>query len=406
MVFAFAHPAAAQTSELDIERQSVLQRARPDYDPLGAHLGSFLLYPSADISEAYDTNVFATQTDAKADLLTTFSPAAQLRSDWNNDALNFVASGQVKRYATQVGENNTNALVGTDGRLDIERDVYFTGLLNYQQLHEDRASPNTLVNQKNPTEYQQVSSDIGYVHESGRLGLRADGSVTYYTYDNELTLANTPIPETGRDRIEYSFGPRVSYGIIPGYEAFVQARGNYRQYMSQISTTGFDLTSRGYTIDAGTAVHLGATVNGELFAGWFTQNYDDSRLTPVSGPHFGGSLLWNVTQQTSIRGSLARTIEETIVFPASSFVQTASLLSAEHELRRNVLLSAGVGYIVQDFQGLTRTDQNYEANIGTRYLMSRNLTSGVAVTWTNRQSTALDNNYDRFLFSADIRLQF
>ncbi|MGO8914891.1 MAG: outer membrane beta-barrel protein, partial [Stellaceae bacterium] len=273
VVFVFAHRAAAQTSELDIERQSVLQRARPDYDPLGAYVGSFLLYPSVDLSETYNSNVFVTPTDTKADLLTTISPVAQLRSNWNNDALNFIASGQMKRYATQVGENNTNALVGTDGRLDIERDVYFTGLLNYQLLHEDRASPNTVLNQKNPTEYQQASSDIGYVHESGRLGFRADGSVNYYTYNNNVTLTDTVIPETGRNRIEYSFGPRVSYEIIPGYQAFIQARGNYRQYMAEFDTSGLDATSRGYAVDAGTAVHLGPTLNGEVFVGWFAQDY-------------------------------------------------------------------------------------------------------------------------------------
>lgn len=404
--FAGTHHAAAQTNELDTERQSVLQRSRPDYDPLGAHLGSFLLYPSADLSETYNSNVFVTPTNTKADLLTTFSPAVQLRSNWNNDALNFVSSGQIKRYATQVGENNSNALAGTDGRLDIERDVYLTGRLSYQLLHEDRASPNTVLNQKNPTEYQQASAGSDFVHESGRLGLRVGGGVDYYTYNNEATLTNTIIPETGRNRVEYNFGPRVSYEIVPGYEAFVQARGNYRQYMSEFATGGLDTTSHGYAVDAGTAVHLGATMNGEVFAGWFAQDYNDARLAPVSGPHFGGALLWNVTQQTSIRGSLARTVEETIVIGASSFVQTLASVSVEHELRRNVLLNAGAAYVIQDFQGVVRTDTTYLANVGARYMITRNLNSGVGVTWSQRDSTAPGNNYDQILISADVKVQF
>ena len=405
-VLAFAHTAQAQSNELDIERQSVLQRARPDYDPLGAPLGSFLLYPSIDVSETYNSNVFVTPTNTKADVLTTVSPGVQLRSNWNNDALDFITSGQMKRYATQVGENYSNALVGTDGKLDIERDVYLTGHLTYQLAHEDRASPNTLVNQKNPTEYQQASAGTQYVHATGRLALQVDGSVDYYTYNNEQTLTGTIIPETGRDRIEYGFGPRVSYELVPGYEAFVQARGNYRQYMSQFNTSGLDTTSRGYSADVGTAVRLGATVNGEVFAGWFAQDYSDARLAPVSGPHFGGNLLWNVTQQTSIRGSVARTVEETIVVGASSYVQTLSSITVEHELWRNLLLNGSAAYMIQDFQGFVRTDTSYLASIGARYLITRNLNSGVNLGWSRRNSTVPGNNYDQYLISADIRVQF
>lgn len=405
LAFFLAPPAAAQ-SELDIERQSVLQRARPDYDPLGATVGSFLLYPSIDLAESYDSNVFVTQTDTKSDLLTTLTPSVQLRSNWNNNALNFITSGQMKRYATQVGENNTNALAGTDGRIDIERNVYLTGRLSYQLEHEDRASPNTLVNQKNPTAYQQVSAGSEYVHEAGRLGLRVAASVDYYTYNNAVTLTNTVVPETGRNRIEYTVGPRVSYEIIPGYAAFFQARGNYRQYMSEFDTNGFDSTSRGYAADVGTAVHLGPTLNGEIFAGWFTQDYNDSRLSPASGPHFGGSLLWNVTQLTSIRASLARTVEESIVVGSSSFVQTAALASIEREVRRNILFNAGLAYILQDFQGITRTDTNYQANVGVRYLVTRNLNAGLNVSWAHRSSTAVDSNFDKFLYAVDVRLQF
>lgn len=406
VICVFTHPAAAQTNELDIERQSVLQRPRPDYDPLGAPVGSFLLYPSVDVSETYNSNVFVTPTDVKADLLTTVAPSVQLRSNWNNDALNFVSSGQIKRYAEQVGEDYTNALVGTDGRLDIERDVYLTGRLSYQLQHEDRASPNTLVNQKNPTEYQEASAGTQYVHASGRLGLQVGGSVDYYTYNNEQTLTGTIIPETGRNRVEYGFGPRVSYELVPGYEAFVQAHGNYRQYFSEFSTSGLDATSRGYSVDAGTAVHLGATLNGEVFAGWFAQDYNDARLSPASGPHFGGNLLWNVTQETSVRGGLTRDVEETIVVGASSYLQTLASITVEHEVRRNVLVNGNVAYMVQDFEGVARTDTSYLAGIGARYLITRNLNSGVNVTWSQRDSTAPGNNYDQYLISADIRVQF
>jgi len=359
------------------ERQSVLQRPRPDYDPLGARVGSFLIFPSVNLTETYDSNVFVTQTDPKSDFLTTLLPTVQVRSDWNNHALNFLTAGEIKRYAKQVGENHSNFLASSDGRVDIQRDIFLTSGLSYRFAHEARTSPNAVVTEKNPIAYQVGDAYVAYVHEPGRLGFRLDGSIDYYSYNNGVTVSGATIPETGRNRVEYAVSPTLTYEIVPGYHAFVRTRLNWREYMAQFDAGGFDRSSHGFEVDAGTAVALGPTMNGELFVGYFDQEYADSRLPTASGPSFGGNLLWNVTELTSIRGSIARTVEETIVASASSFLQTAVGLSAEHELLQNVLLTAGLTYVVQDFQGFSRTDSNYVAAAGARYLVTRNLNAGV-----------------------------
>lgn len=406
-------PAAAQTvigpitPEATIpERQSVLQRSRPDYDALGVRAGSFLIFPSLGLTEAYDSNVFVTQTDTKSDFVTALLPGVQARSDWNNHALNFIAAGEIRRYATQVGENNSNFVAATDGRLDIQRDVFLRGGLGYQLLHEPRTSPNTITAEKSPTEYQLASANAGFVHESGRLGLRVDGNIDYYAYNNGVTTSGVTIPETPRNRAEYALAPRVSYEIVPGYHAFVRTRVNWRSYMTEFDAGGFNRSSHGYEVDAGTAIALGPTLNGEVFAGYLDQRYDDSRLAAASGPSFGANLLWNVTALTSVRASVARTVEETIVATASSFIQTAANLSAEHELMQNLLLTAGFTYVDQAFQGLSRTDRISVPEVGARYLITRQLNAGLNLSYWHRDSNAAGLDYDRYLILANLRLQF
>ncbi|MCI0430482.1 MAG: outer membrane beta-barrel protein, partial [Rhodospirillales bacterium] len=39
--------------------QSVFERPRPDYDPLGIRAGGFLIYPQVELGEAYNDNIFA-----------------------------------------------------------------------------------------------------------------------------------------------------------------------------------------------------------------------------------------------------------------------------------------------------------------------------------------------------------
>jgi len=384
------------------ERQSVFERARPVYEPLGIRLGSFLAYPSARLGETFDSNVFATTNNTKDDFYTTFSPSIAVRSDWNVHSVALQASSQTKRYISQVSENLTNFAVSGDGRLDILRNIYVRGGAGYQLLHEDRSSPDT-VNGTKPVEYHVTSANLGYVHEAGRLGARVDATVDSYSFNDTTSSTGATIVQRDRDRIVYAITPRVSYEIVPGYHAFVQASGNARNYVRRTDVNGFHRNSHGYEVDLGTAIDFTHLINGEVFAGYLSQLYDDPRLKDENGFGFGGNLLWNVTQLTSLRATLARTIEETTQFAtgvggnfdSSGYLQTALKLTAEHELLRNVLLSAYVSYVNSDFQGISRTDDQYETNVEGRYLLNRYLSLNADLTYTKRDSNVVGVSYDR-----------
>lgn len=396
------------------ELQSVSQRPHPDYDALGIRAGSFLIFPHADLSESYDSNVYATDTGVKSDFFTELVPDVAVDSNWNNHALALDAGGDIKRYSSQVSENVSDAHAAANGRLDVLRDIYFLGGLQYQRLHEDRTSPNSIIGQKNPTEYQVAGGGLGYVHESGRLGLRIDGDANYYTYDNAQTSTGATVDETTRNRVEYEVKPRLQYEIVPGYFAFVQASGNVRQYQAKFDQNGFQRDSSGWEADAGTAIEVTRLISGEVYAGYLSQTYSDSRLRPVSGVGFGANLLWSVTQLTSVRLTLSRIVQETIVTStvgttvtdASGDLTTGAGLSVEHELLRNVLLTAGVDYTQDAFQGITRTDDSYSGTAGTRYLINRYLSANLNFTYTKRNSTQSINDYDRELVMAQLHTQF
>lgn len=396
------------------ELQDVSQRPHPDYDALGIRAGSFLIFPYANLSENYDSNVYATQSGVKSDFFTELTPDVTVDSNWNNHALDLDAGGDIKRYSSEVSENVSDAHAAANGRLDVLRDIYFLGGLQFQRLHEDRTSPNSIIGQKNPTEYMVGGGGLGYVHESGRLGLRIDGDANYYTYDNAQTSTGATVDETTRNRVEYEVKPRLQYEIVPGYHAFVQASGNVRQYQTKFDQFGFQKDSQGWEADGGTAIELTRLISGEVYAGYLSQSYSDSRLRPVSGVGFGANLLWSVTELTSVRLTLSRVVQETIVnstvgttvTDASGDLQTGVGASVQHELRRNVLLTAGVNYTNDDFEGITRTDDSYSGTVGTRYLINRVWSANLNFTYTKRNSTQSINDYDREVVMAQLHTQF
>lgn len=410
------------------EGTTVLNRPRPDYDPLGIRLGSFIVHPSLGLTETFDSNVFAAPTGAKSDFYTTENPGVSVASDWNRHSLAFTATGQFKQYATHTTENVNNAATDLRGRYDITNGQYFIADAGYALQHEDRASPDSVANQAHPTEYHVTGAYLAYVHELTRIGFRVDGTVTSYDFNTQFTSTGVLIPENDRDRIEYVVAPRVSYEFIPGYQAFLRVVGNLRRYNEQDQTLLHpDLAnptilnpegsarrnSMGYEVDVGTAIEVTRLITAEIYAGFLHQEYQSPLFPNVNGIAFGGNLLWNITPLTSIKGSFSQSVAETTLVnfdpatataanplgaqAASSSRETNLQLTVEHELLRNVLLTGSVGYVRDDYRGINRIDNTYGSDIGARYLMNRNIRLTADVSYSKRDSSVPFGGYDRVI---------
>ena len=410
------------------EGTTVLNRPRPDYDPLGIRLGSFIVHPSVGLTETFDSNVFATQNNAKSDFYTTENPGVSVASDWNRHSLAFTATGQFKQYATHSSEDVNNAATDLRGRYDISNGQYFIADGGYALQHEDRASPDSTVNQLHPTEYHVTGGYFAYVHELTRIGFRVDSTVTSYDFNSQFTQFGVLVPENDRDRIEYVVAPRASYEFIPGYQAFVRAVGNLRRYNQQDQTllhpdpADFRIVrpsarrnSQGYEVDAGTAIEVTRLITAEIYFGFLHQEYQ-AQSSPgelfhnFNGPAFGGNVLWNVTPLTSLKGSFSQSVAETTLVVATPtlanpFAETAASgsretnvqLTAEHELLRNVLLTGSVGYVHDAYSEINRTDDTFGGTVGARYLMNRNIRLTADVSYSKRDSNVAGAGYERVL---------
>src|ERR1700691_3521321 len=393
------------------ERQSVLQRARPDYDPLGIQAGSFLVLPSLDLQEWWDSNVYAVPTRPSTDMVTAVVPQLSIASDWNNHALNLFVGDQSEFYQKHTTENVNNVTVAAQGRFDILRDEYIQGGAGLQLSHEDRASPDASVNGKYPTQFTVADGNLGFVRNVGVIGAMLTGDVQSYSYNNNVTNTDVEIPEAYRDYIQYTVTPRATYEIVPGYHAFIQTPLNERQYDRGVDPLGFNHSSHGYEGDIGTAVNLGSALNGEVFVGYLRQDYEDRAFGSPQGLTGGANLLWNATELTSYRLAGSRVVGEEaagITTPGTvsgSYIETTGKISVEHELLRNVVLTASGTYFVDQFSGVNRTDNNYNAYAGAKYLMNRVLSLGLDANFWHRDSNQPGVNYDREIIGLRLHLQ-
>ena len=405
---------ALEPSAVGPEGTTVAQRARPDYDPLGVRLGSFIVRPSLDMAGVYDSNIFATSSAAVSDFYADLAPSISIGSDWNRNAVSASVSEESKLYASHTSENVNNFNANAGGRYDIENQVYLVAAGAYTLTHEDRSSPDAALG-KNPTEYKQSIAYLGYVHQPGRLGFRIDGTLTSYDYNNAVNgTTGATIDEQFRDRIEYVIAPRVSYEIIPGYRAFVRFVGNDRQYNAIDPSVGAKRNSHGYEFDAGTAVEITRLITGEIYAGYLHQDYESSVLKSPSGVSFGGNIIWNITPLWSIKGSASQSVAETDVVnevgvPASSSSETNFTVTVEHELLRNVVLAGTASYIHDQYNGISRVDDTYAFGVNGTYLLNRYVHLTADITYSSRSSTSTAFNnaaFDRLIAIAGVTLGF
>jgi hypothetical protein len=383
---------------------TVQQRPRPDYDPLGIRAGSFLIFPSITLSGEFNDNAFATKNNTDSDFGAILSPQVNVNSNWSRHALNFAAGATGAAWANYDQNDYLDAFASATGRLDIRRDDIVSGTLRFDRLHDARDNPDSPgagTNERpegNLTRYYQSLADTQYRHNFNRIYTVIGGGVQRLNYiDNGQSST-----ESRRDRTEYGARARVGYKISPRIGTFLQGNYSYRDYdESEVLASGQDLdrTNSGYRISLGTDVDITGLVFGEMALSYSERNYDSSQFKDSNGFGGNGSLTWNVTPLTTIIFNAGSEIKETTVEvngePASGDFENTVGIDVTHELLRNVLLNANAAYIRDDFQGVSRTDNIFNAGLGASYLLNRNWSLNATYDFTTRNSDSSGDEFTR-----------
>ena len=198
----------------------------------------------------------------------------------------------------------------------------------------------------------------------------------------------------------------MAYEIQPDYEAFLQGAYQLTNYDEVQDDNGFDRDSHRYEVVAGVSIDITNLLSGEFFAGFFTEDFDDSRFGSNDSYALGADFTWNVTPLTTVKLGASRRPEETTVDNASSVETTEVHLSADHELLRSLLLNAAASYQRDEFEGTSRDDDTIKVGVGATYLVNRYVHLNVSYNFTTRDSDAAGESYDRNAARIEVRFQY
>lgn len=375
--------------------QTIAQRPRPEYDPIPIDVGSFQMFPSIEAGVVFDSNIYS-QQQSTADVAWIAQPALTFFSNWNRHALSFGAQADFGLYTDHWGENYRDGLLNMRGRFDLANRTYINYGADYQRLTEARGSPDNIA-QATPIEYNYYRFYTGGLRKQGRVSLEGQYAVRRFDYDPLQTAAGGEINLNFRNRFIHTAEGKLEYEVMRFWQPFVKGTYNWRDFEANApqNSQGFDAVfGSGFEFSGG-------KFTGEAYAGYMSQDYRnwnnaDGAGNTTSDFKFGGNLLWNITGLTSLAMEADRTLEDTLTTGYRSFISTGGSFTAQHELRRNILLEGKAGFTRYDFNGApNRQDDQFNAGAGVRYFFNRHFYSDLQYDFDNRISSIGAFNYDR-----------
>lgn len=395
---ALAAPAYAQGAYSRDNNISVQQRADGEHAPLGMGLGSFLLYPQLDFGIEKNDNIFAASTNETDDTILTAGASARLASQWSRHGLNFFGGVQSRTFSDNGDDDAVDWRVRADGRIDILQDtrVHFGAATG--RTTESRFAGNGPAALAEPVEFDFDEFNGEIVRDVNRIRASLGYRYGQFDFKDGRLVGGGVFDQDDRDYDLRDITGRIDFAISPDTAIFGSVTQRERDYDLD---TVLDRDSDGMRYLVGANFDLTSVVRGEVAVGYSDTSYDDPTLADVDGVSGFGQIEWFVTNITTLTGNASRDTVESGISGASSIERTTYGFRADHELRRDIILTGGYAMDQDKYQSVARDDDRTRFNVGVDWYMNRFVKLGAAYERFDQDSSgpAADRDFTANVFA-------
>ena len=345
-----------------------------------------------DLDAGYTDNLFATRNYEVDDFLYVARPDVRITRIDGDSRFSIRGEGELGRHAQHQSEDYNDWLIGADGRLRASPGVILLGGADYRWEHESRASPEAQ-NGSEPTRYELLHAFGGAILGSGPFTVRPAVILDRFDF-KDVPAGGSIINNDDRDRTQVELGARLSQRVASGTYLLLQGVWNSRDYRQSVDDFGFRRDSRGGSVNVGIRKIFSPSLNGELLVGYLTQDYRDPRLDTVGAIDVGATLDWTAPNGLGLAFRLDRSVEETTLPGASSYLITASSFTLRASPHPTVEAGITLGGSLYDYRGDPRTEFVTSADLWARYWLSRNIYAQLDYGLSQRTSNAAGFDYD------------
>jgi hypothetical protein len=403
-------PGAVPPVEFGPIRQPKRRKAHtePDdpYAALGIESGAFTLFPAIELIGGYDTNP-GRSTDAKGATLYTVAPELQAQSNWSRHELKADLRGSYTGYSPDQTPTLSRPYFDgkVDGRIDVSHDTRITLGARDLVSTDNPGSPNLQAGISKLPVFTTFGGTAGLAHSFNRLELAATGDAERTVYQDSTLTDGTTASNEDRQYNQYKGTLRGSYELSPGVKPFVEFSADTRKHDLETDFSGYQRDSKGLTGKAGSTFELSRLLTGEIALGYTHRTYEDARLPDINGLIGDASLVWTASALTTVKLSGSSAVGESTQPGVSGVLYRDIGLQVDHAFRRWLIGTVKIGFGVDDYVGMDRTDNRYSAGLGLTYKLNRNaqIKGEVREEWL--RSNVTGNNYNATIFLLGLRLQ-
>jgi hypothetical protein len=380
------------------------------FAPVGVHAGSYYLYPAIELTGGWDSNpMHATIAKSAPEYL--LAPELLALSDWERHALNFTVKGSYLGYgstffpSSPVWLNRPSLDARANGRIDIDRYDRIDAEGRFIISTDNPGSPNIPAGNEYLPVVLNGGATLGYTHLFDRFEVTAKGQFDRFTWQKSFLTDGTYQTNGDRNYDQIGGSLRGSYEVLPGVKPYVEAYSDERVHDITVDSTGAMRDSDGQIYKVGTTFLFSPMLTGEIAVGRTQRSYRDPTLANVNGPLIDGSVLFLPNALTTIKFNALTTTGELVVVGASGVLHRDYTLEADHDFRQWLTGIMKLGYGVDYYVGMNRTDNRYYISSSLTYKFTRDLwlRAEFRHDWLN--SSLYGNDYQANLFLLTLRMQ-
>ncbi|EZP69697.1 hypothetical protein BV96_03995 [Sphingomonas paucimobilis] len=379
----------------------VSQRPRPDYDPPGVKVGGFAFYPEATAALVYNSNIYA-QDNGVGDVAAKVRAGGVLQSNWGRHALSVDGYIDQRTYAKYSSEDALTYAASAAGKLNITSRNQVSANLGYTRQVVDRSLIGEELATRRPIRYNLATIGLGARHAFSRVAVNVTGAIGRYDFKDAQTLDGQVSNQQYRDFMRYQAGIDLSYRFGPGPRAFLSANGEWRRYRVD---RGISRDADIYEVLGGLRGEITPLLQGTVGLGYITANFADPSIKSRSAVALSGSLAYLVTELTTVNLSLRRYYQNVGLVAAPATLNTEGSLGVDHELLRNIILSASGNYIDSSYIAAEGSARRYGASFNARWLIDRKMRFDLALDYHKRRNerSTIIRDFDQLRASATLR---
>lgn len=398
-IAAFTSPPAGYNPRLySIELNPLFDRRTRElfyldpYFARGIRIGSFVLFPEAQVGAIATNNLFRNSARISDSAL---EVAGNVRavSDWRTHAVEFRASGLASFYQEHPTEDDRSYAFEARGRLDISKRTNIEALVLHQVDKDVRGLRDSPVDAATRGDVETDRVAVALNHRFNRLALQLRGSITDIEFAPVPAIGGGIITNADRDTTQRDVAFRTSWALNGTTDVFAEIGANERQFYAP-ADDGIVRSSTGERYRVGVVFSPQSnTIRGEVSVGWGQQVPRDSNLHEIEGVLVDANLSWRASALTTFLLTARSDFIDTMTNGSLGALSRQVGLEARHSFRRYLIGTAAIRYTVNPYESVSINERDLTTDLGLEYYVGPNLILFARYQHTDFQSTAPASDY-------------